>query len=407
MKKVTHKTAKKKTALSRPPTKVIPKSEMYSDHLISSGKATDSKGKLNLDSSKRTDEEKRPSEKAVSDLFLDPYNPRLAEYSHTGTQASLLKALEKDFNLQPLIDSMYRSGYFWEEPLVAIREKIPDSKSAVLIVVEGNRRLAALKSLHANPEKYPIASRRKRLESVPVIVRDNRAETLAFVGFRHITGILQWEAPAKAQYAHDLIKSGSTLEEIAQLIGDKTRDIARWVRTQSLVSHANELGLEQDDAEKKFYFSYLLTSTDAPATKKWLKLEIEEKTGLVTNFDPEKLKRLWYWLYGSKGNEISPVVPESRQIHRLNRVIGYTRAVRELEKTNNLDRAFIETQDPGAYVLETLGSVRSLLQDLIGVTAGQGSLNDMTNDQKLVADAKKEYSRVENILDEVKVKLKL
>jgi hypothetical protein len=401
---------KKAAPVKKTVKKTVPKPPVlkpHNDHLISSGKAAEFTAKLNLDASNRTDKEKRPDEHNVSKLYLDPYNPRLAEYSHTGTQASLLKALEKDFDLQPLIDSMYRSGFFWEEPLVAIHEKIAESKKTELIVIEGNRRLAALKTLLANPEKYPIKEQRERLNRVPVIVRDDRAETLAFVGFRHITGVLQWEAPAKAQYAHDLIKSGSTLDELAQLIGDKTRDIARWVRTQSLVVHANELGLEQDDAEKKFYFSYLLTSTDAPATKRWLDLKIEPKTGLVSDVDPEKLKKLWVWLYGSKGNEVSPVVPESRQIHRLNRVIGNARAVKELEKTNNLDRAFVETQDPATYVVETLGSVRSLLQDLVAVTAGQGTLEQMTIDPQQIADAKKEYFRVANILEDAKNKLGL
>jgi hypothetical protein len=184
-----------------------------------------------------------------------------------------------------------------------------------LVVIEGNRRLAALKTIHQHPEIYTDAAARERLKKIPVIERGERKETLAFVGFRHITGIVPWESAAKAQYAHDLVKRGLSLEQIAQTIGDKTRDIARWVRTQSLVEHAHEQGLAESDAANAFYFSYLLTSTDAPGTKRWLDMKTDEKTGLVTDIDLGRLEELWYWLYGSKAREISPVVPESRQIH--------------------------------------------------------------------------------------------
>ncbi|MCX6903314.1 MAG: hypothetical protein NTW03_07520 [Verrucomicrobia bacterium] len=278
---------------------------------------------LDLAAYHRSEKEKRPVEVEVGKLFLDPKNPRLAETSPTGTQASILRVMERDFDLQPLIDSMYRSGFFWEEPLVAVREPLAELKGKkALVVIEGNRRLAALKTILSKPDQFPDEAARKRLTKVPVIERDTREETLAFVGFRHITGIVPWEAAAKAQYAHGLVKGGHSLEEIALLIGDQTRDIARWVRTQSLVDRAHDLGLNEDDAAKQFYFSYLLTSTDAPATKRWLEMETNEASGLVTRINEERLKELWFWLYGSKSSETSPVVPESRQIHKLNRVIA-------------------------------------------------------------------------------------
>lgn len=314
--------------------------------------------------------------------------------------------MERGFDLQPLIDSMYRSGFFWEEPLVAVREQLTELKGkVVLIVIEGNRRLAALKTILSNPDQFPDKAARGRLTKVPVIERDTREETLAFVGFRHITGIVPWEAAAKAQYAHGLVKGGHPLEEIAQLIGDETRDIARWVRTQSLVDRAHDLGLNEDDAAKQFYFSYLLTSTDAPATKRWLEMETEETSGLVTSINEERLKELWSWLYGSKSSEISPVVPESRQIHKLNRVIASAKGVKELQRTRNLDRAFVETKERGEYIIETLASIRSLLQDIAANLVGEDKFAESLSDSARVREARAEFDRVEKALGEAKQKL--
>jgi hypothetical protein len=362
--------------------------------------------KLDIAAYNRTEQEKRPQPVPVSDLYLDPKNPRLAETVHTGTQASIHRVMEKEFDLQPLIDSMYRNGFFWEEPLVAVRESLAELRGKkVLLVIEGNRRLAALRTIHHNPDIYTNAAARNRLLEVPVLTRDHRKETLAFVGFRHITGIVGWESAAKAQYAHGLVRGGHSLDEIAQTIGDETRDIARWVRTQSLLEHAHEQGLQEDDASKKFYFSYLLTATDAPATKRWLELQADETRGVVTNVNPDRLEKLWHWLYGSKSQETPPVVPESRQIHKLNRVIASPRAVQELISTGNLDRALVETKDRGEYVLETLSAIRSLLQDLAAVLTGQDKFAESLSDAPNVKTAKQEFLRVEKSLTDVKEKL--
>ncbi len=356
----------------------------------------------------RTDEEKRIQEKAVDDLKLDPRNPRLADFSHTGTQAAIQRIMEKVFDLQPIKDSLYRNGFFYEEPLVAVREPLAQFGSdPVLVVIEGNRRLAALNSIRSSPAHFPDKEARDRLLKVPVVIRDSREETRPFVGFRHITGIVRWQSAAKAQYADRLVKGGHTVEEIAQLIGDKTRDIERWIRTQSLVERAQELGLTQDDAVRQFYFSYLLTATDAPATKRWLRLQTDKGKGTVRRVDDERLTRLWRWLYGSKEAEVSPVIAESRQIHRLNRVLASSAATKELEKTGNLDRASVHTKSPEEYVADALGKVRSELQDILAAMSAQGPLTETKRNRELVQAARDEFTQVQTVLDNLKTVLGL
>jgi hypothetical protein len=364
--------------------------------------------KIDLASYNRDPGEKQIQEKHVDELKLDPKNPRLAEVVHTGTQASIQKVMEKEFDLQPIKDSLYRNAFFYEEPLVAVYEPLAESGTKpVLVVVEGNRRLAALKSILENPAEYPNEAARKRLKEIPVVIRTNRDETLPFVGFRHVTGIKEWEAPAKAQYAHRLVTAGYTIDQIAQLIGDKTRQVERWIRTQSLVLRANKLGMAQEDAAKSFHFSYLLTATDAPATQKWLKLHQDTAKGLVKEVDDDKLRQLWEWLYGSKQNEISPVVPESRQIHKLNRVLAIPAATKELEKTRNLERAVAYTQAREEYVADVLAHVRSALQDMHTTVYLDGPLVDSKETHELVTSAKEELQKIGKVLESIRKDLDL
>ncbi|HVU15513.1 MAG TPA: hypothetical protein VHD32_01200 [Candidatus Didemnitutus sp.] len=363
---------------------------------------------IDLRAHKRSANEKQLQEKTVAELYLDPRNPRLAEVAHTDTQASIQKVLEDEFDLQPLKDSLYRNGFFYEEPLVAVMEPLAQLKGKkALVAIEGNRRLAALKSILSSPAEFPDAAARKRLETVPVVIRDNREETLPFVGFRHITGIVPWESAAKAQYALHLVKGGHTVDGIAHVIGNKTKDIERWIRTQSLIEKANELGLKQENAAKNFYFSYLLTSTDAPATKKWLKLETDARKGTVKSVDGDRLGRLWTWLYGSKEDDASPVITESRQIHKLNRVLAFSDAVKELEKTGNLERSFAHTKSREEYLAESLGRVRSDLQDIVAAVSADGKLVENEDNKEHVQTAKKEFKQVETVLGNLRAVLGL
>jgi len=373
-----------------------------------SGTPAPGQSTIDLTAYKRSAAEKRPELYKIDELYLDPRNPRLAEVSNTGTQASILKVMEKEFELQPLIDSMYKNGYFWEEPMVAVREPLAEARGkTVIIVIEGNRRLAALKLLLGDPATYPDNAARDRLKKIPVLVRDHREETLAFVGFRHITGIKQWEAAAKAQYALGLVKGGHSIEEISQVIGDKTRDIGRWIRTQSLVETAGEHGLQTSDAARSFFFSYLLTATDAPATKKWLGLQLDPTQGTVQAVNAERLRELWTWLYGSKEKRQASVLSESRQIHSLNRILANPSAVKELQASGNLERAFAYTKTREAYVAEVFGNVRSKLQDLLAIVAAGGVLEENAQDVKAVRLAKEEFGKLSNVLNTIKDKLGL
>lgn len=369
--------------------------------------AKKSKKVIDLTAFQRDDREKRPEEISVDDLYLDPKNPRLVETFHGGNQASIQSALEKDFDIEPIALSLYNNGFFWEEPLLAVKETLKETgKTPVYVVVEGNRRLAALKYIKANPSSFPNLQARKRLEQVPVIVRSNREETLSFVGFRHITGVLGWESAAMAQYALTIVKGGHTIEEVADLIGDKTKKIERLIRTQSIIEKANENGLTQEDAAKRFFFSYLLTATDSATTKDWLGLKTDEKTGVVKAVNQKNLSNLWSWLYGSKENEVAPAISESRQISKLTKIIANKEAVKELEKTRNIERSFSYTKLREEYAAEVLSDVRSQLQELYSAIYQEGKLLGKGEMAEYLETSRDELKKTKTNLDLIETLIK-
>ena len=176
---------------------------------------------------------------SVECLELDSENPRLAKEYLGSTQFDLLKTYYEDFDLEELAYSMSENGYFDEEPLVVVAKKLPaklklstdivtqqkqlqqlaNNKAITFIVIEGNRRAATLKILtdQALQKKLQISDDFPKPDSkdivqdllkVPAIYYSDKNEISAYLGVRHIAGLLKWEAYAKAVYLATKIEYG-------------------------------------------------------------------------------------------------------------------------------------------------------------------------------------------------------
>src|SRR5262245_50841650 len=101
----------------------------------------------------------------VDRIHFDPDNPRLPSTVNGHDEAAVLKWMLEDATLLDLVAAIASEGYFPGEPiLVAPRPEGPSAKESLedprqeLVVVEGNRRLAAVRLLR----RPQIAPTRKR-----------------------------------------------------------------------------------------------------------------------------------------------------------------------------------------------------------------------------------------------------
>lgn len=144
----------------------------------------------------------------ISNLKFDPKNPRLpSSLNQLCDEQSKIAWMIKNARLLELLDSIATQGFFDGEPLLVVKDEND------YIVVEGNRRLAAVKLLN-NRE---LSNRnKKRIDEIidsakeplplklPVIVYAQRDEILEYLGYRHITGVQSWGALEKAKYLSQL-----------------------------------------------------------------------------------------------------------------------------------------------------------------------------------------------------------
>lgn len=274
----------------------------------------------------------------IDSLFLDPTNPRLGRKTASSElkQTEILDIME-DWTLDELATSFLESGFWPQEALIVVREKLYGKTS--LVVVEGNRRLAALKQLQQhyqkgkNVEGRPVPQ--SLLSEIPYIRVNSRQEVSAYLGFRHVTGIKEWNPAEKAQFIAKLIEEENlTYDEVRKRIGSKVPTVR-----QNYISYRVLLQMDQRDdidvgyVENKFSVLYLSLRT--AGVQKYLNIDILADPKKAKNPVPKKhlenLANFSRWLFGDEENE--PLFSDSRQVDNFGKILESDDAVAYLERT--------------------------------------------------------------------------
>ena len=212
----------------------------------------------------------------VDRLRLDRGNPRLVGEAADASDEWIIARLYRSAELDELLQSISANGYLDIEPLIVTCEDAGDG----FVVLEGNRRLAALRLLRegdlveriASSEKLRISipevtpSARSTFDAVSVYRVASRAHARSFIGFKHINGAAKWDAYAKARFAAEWYKAGQSegvsLDDIARAIGDRHDTIKRMVSAIYVLDQAasKERFSVEDRFTKKFNFSHLYTA---------------------------------------------------------------------------------------------------------------------------------------------------
>lgn len=316
----------------------------------------------------------------VDQLHFDRQNPRLAEYGITEKTSDndIIALLWNAMDVRELVQSISSSGFFAHEPLIVAEEK------KKYIVIEGNRRLAAVKVL-LNPAlvdstNYEIPklnqSKRSQLLNLPVVV-ESREKAWRYLGFKHVNGPAKWSSYAKAKYIAEVHHNYSiSLAEIADQIGDRHKTVQRLYRGLMVVEQAERLAVfDRDDRYRtRFAFSHLYTGLDGDGFNTFLDLKNseEESETPVPIKNKKELGELLLWLYGSKKADKPPVVEsQNPDLWKLNDVLKSREAVAALRDNCDLEQAHELSRSQDAVFEEALlRAKRELLRARATLTTG-------------------------------------
>jgi hypothetical protein len=308
-------------------------------------------------------------------LLLDEQNPRLPE-SIERDQQSMIDYIAESTSIEELMQAIGENDYFPGEPLIAVPH---ETKKGHFVIVEGNRRLTALKLLTdpkncSNPgaKMREISSEAKyKPKVVPVVVRDSRADVLPYLGFRHITGVKQWEPLAKARYIEQLFN----LTNKKKAPKDRYSDVSRAIgsRRDHIKRNLDALAVYKEIKDKDFYdisglndesikFSILSTALADDRIGSFVGLSTKSPDGdyisndVIINPKPlqhKEISELTRWLF-EKDSKGKTKVGESRNLRYLAAVVESPKAISAFRSNSPLKIAYQLTADSTLDFIELL-----------------------------------------------------
>jgi len=314
--------------------------------------------------------------KDVDCLLFDSENPRLSAISNTKSQDDLLQTLWNEMAVDEVALSIAANGFFEEEPLLII--PVDPKKKDKFVVVEGNRRLAAVKLLRdaelrkiLKATDLPTLTTKQRndLDQLPVSIYPDKKSLWEYFGFRHVNGPKEWDSFSKAAYVASVRRDyGISLDEIARKIGDQHSTVSRIYRGYVLLEQAEKMtNFDRNDRiANRFYFSHLYTAADQKEFQTFL--GIDHKKSLqdnpVSKAHLPQLQELMVWLFGSRKDGKSPVVEKQYpHLGYLRQVLGNRQALYALRSGISLQRAHEISLGDDRRFQEALVRAKDALQE--------------------------------------------
>jgi hypothetical protein len=274
-------------------------------------------------------------------LLLDPNNYRFldiggyktvsqrARYPEVGVQERALQLLQNtaSFDLGALRDSILSNGFVPFEQIVV--EKFEgDHDPPLYLVIEGNRRVAAVKTILRDNVAGAVNLSPERLatmQSLPVIEiigteeeRKNYQKTL--MAIRHVAGIREWGPYQQARLVVEMYDNEEhAFGPVAQRIGISAREVARRYRASKALQQ-----MEDDDefgeyAEPRLY-SFFHEAVSQPKVREWLAF-----SDVTYRAEHVEARRLFYELLSPRSIDGASFPPKlqnaNRQVRQLKDVV--------------------------------------------------------------------------------------
>ncbi|HLG15179.1 MAG TPA: hypothetical protein VJH03_11850 [Blastocatellia bacterium] len=342
----------------------------------------------------------------VRGLYLDPKNPRLAGNDLSlDDQLEILRLLWQERAVNELVDSIASSGYWNHEVLFAVKE------GERLVVIEGNRRLAAVKLLVDEKLRTQIkasgirsisAEAKKALGDLPVI-ECTREQVWEYIGFKHVNGPQDWDSIAKAEYVARVYNEyGVPLDKIARTIGDKHQTVKRLYHGLMVLEQAEQAGVfnREDRWGTRFAYSHLWTGLGYSGIQEFLGLKDQRK--LKPNPVPSsrrgELGELCRWLYGSKKENKPPIIrSQNPDLRILGEVLRSKTGVAALRAGLPLETSRKASLGDERLLREALVMAEQILREAVGlvVTGYRGETDLLKNAEDIVLLAQSIHEEME------------
>ena len=352
------------------------------------------------------------------DLTLDRHNPRFG-LSEAVDEEDALRILAETGDLEELWNSISERGFESFEPIVATKQ------NGKLIVLEGNRRLAAVKLLH-NPDLFAKKALRKKIpilhpeklntcEKLPTIVVSDRTKAADHIGFKHVNGPARWSSLAKARFGvifYERLSNYQTpqkrMQSLTKRLGDSRGLILRLLVAYKIVQQCINLGYfdKLNVNEKSIEFSHLYTLISNPDSRKFIGLPNAPLSEDLIRDNPiprshiDELYEVLKWLFG----ENSVIRSQGADRPRLQRVLANPKAIEELRLTGSLDSAETVAGLKSEEWLKQLANISKTIQKAskdVSIVGSEFSDIERKHTNNLLTRIKNQLKQIEVVVPEL------
>lgn len=285
---------------------------------------------------------------AVASLHLDAKNPRLGRETSVRAPREIIRHLFEHDKAMEVARSIAARGYFPNEPLLAIKE------GGQLVVVEGNRRLAALKALREpglldGPAQRQLERLGRQIEDpadiaqVPVTLAPSRKATDRQIAGRHVgTPVLAWQAENRASFILDKLAEGYTNTQLLDQLDFSLPDIQAARQTRAIADMARSLELPEEikakiENPRAKLFTTLERVFDSTVGREYLLVEPDSDHGIRgTTTKAEFLKG-----FGRLVSDIALGKQSSRTLNTNENIRSYFKTWKEDERPAKRRGSFV------------------------------------------------------------------
>jgi len=321
----------------------------------------------------------------IKDLLFDPENPRLPEEIKSDPK-KIFRFLVDDIGVEDVLNSMATSGVIEGDPIIGR----PAEQAGKFFVVEGNRRLAALKLLAgekiadggSEPSLPTITDAAKpTLRHVPLQLGWDQGQLDTYLGYKHVTAAREWAPEAKAKFVlakcnGDL--SDNNLAQFAKRLGTTLPTLRRWLVATLALDQAKAAGkFSPEDTYTKRYFGTFYTLLGSQEVQNFLALSQGQLTTAPVPADHmDQLAELIGWVIGTRKS--APVV-NSRSQQKLDFVLASPSALQHFRAKKNLEGALLYTEYSSGEITEKLLNAAYTIEECLP------KVFDVKDDPKVVA----------------------
>ncbi|OYO00747.1 hypothetical protein CGZ95_08985 [Enemella evansiae] len=308
----------------------------------------------------------------LAELLLDPNNFRFRQpgplvaiaetrFHEEKVQSAALERIKND-GVNELKRSISENGFVPVERIVVRKiEGVEDGNSPLYVVIEGNRRTAALKLLqfeHAGGIDLP-ESVAEVFSAVPVLLANDASseDLLAIMGIRHVGGPKEWGGYQSALLVYEMINDGElSSREVASRLSLTVNEVNRRHRAFSTLSQMMASDEFAESVTPEMY-PIFHEAVGQPSIRGWLGWDAREQ--LFT--DDENRELFYSWLV-SDGDK--PKISSYSEVRDLKQILDNDDALTALKDDDQTFADALAIVKADAKAVRWLPNAKSALTSL-------------------------------------------